>query len=122
MFGEIPDADESLWAAAYKEFESSERRIGLWAKSFAMTDGNEVQAKVEYLKFRVVQLQKSQVEYQRTVSDIFQRRQEEIERLAQMPNGQCPNCGEIQSRTSESCPKCNAAFGPDSAWRLTPVP
>jgi hypothetical protein len=48
--------DESLWAHAICEFEGEGRRVGLWAKSFSHADGNEAQAKAQYLKLRVAEL------------------------------------------------------------------
>ncbi len=47
---------EELWAQALTEFEGSDRRPGLWAKSFAEAQGNENLAKVKYLEQRVRQL------------------------------------------------------------------
>jgi hypothetical protein len=48
--------DESLWAQAISEFEGEGRRVGLWAKSFSQANGNEAQAKAQYLKLRVAEL------------------------------------------------------------------
>lgn len=48
--------DEQLWAIAIAEFDSDGRRSGLWAKSFAKSNGNEGQAKAAYLQERVQQL------------------------------------------------------------------
>lgn len=48
--------EEDLWACALREFESSERREGLWAKAFAQSGGNEAAAKAQYLRERVEQL------------------------------------------------------------------
>jgi len=41
-----------IWAEIYKEFESAERNLGLWARLFAQHEGNETKAKAEYLKIR----------------------------------------------------------------------
>jgi hypothetical protein len=49
--------DEELWARALLEFESQNRRPGLWAKSFAEAGGNEAAAKAGYLTSRVLELQ-----------------------------------------------------------------
>lgn len=43
---------EVIWEEIYKEFESEERNIGLWARLFAQYEGNETKAKAEYLKIR----------------------------------------------------------------------
>ncbi len=48
--------EEKIWEQAYLEFESQNRKIGLWAKLFAQYDGNEIIAKSEYLKHRVKEL------------------------------------------------------------------
>lgn len=54
--------EERMWASALAEFESSQRRAGLWAKSFAQAAGNEAQAKACYLKQRVAELEAQQQE------------------------------------------------------------
>ena len=41
-----------IWAEIYKEFESEERNLGLWARLFSQHEGNETKAKAEYLKIR----------------------------------------------------------------------
>ena len=41
-----------IWGEIYKEFESEERNLGLWARLFAQHEGNETKAKAEYLKIR----------------------------------------------------------------------
>ena len=50
----------------------------------------------------------------------------EIKRLHQAalesgPKGQCPNCDAVIPLHSEFCPKCKAAFGIGSAWKIVPV-
>lgn len=52
--------EELMWASALTEFESKQRRAGLWAKSFAQAAGNEAQAKASYLKQRVAELEAQQ--------------------------------------------------------------
>ena len=49
--------EEPLWQSALEEFESVDRRPGLWAQSFARAHGNEGAAKAIYLKKRVQELQ-----------------------------------------------------------------
>lgn len=51
---------ESLWAQALTEFESSSRRLGLWARSLAESNGNESVAKAAYLRARVSELANKQ--------------------------------------------------------------
>ena len=43
---------DAIWEEIYKEFESGERNLGLWARLFAQHEGNETKAKAEYLKIR----------------------------------------------------------------------
>jgi len=49
-------SDEELWAEAAAEFESDDRRPGLWAMVFSDADGNEALAKAKYLRTRATQL------------------------------------------------------------------
>ena len=51
-------SDEDLWAIAAEEVDGPTRRRGLWAKAFADAQGDEAGAKVNYLKWRVEQLQR----------------------------------------------------------------
>lgn len=51
-----PDTDENHWASALAELDGGNRRQGIWAKAFADSDGDEIRAKVAYLKVRVRQL------------------------------------------------------------------
>ncbi|CAN1564383.1 RDD [Burkholderiaceae bacterium] len=48
--------EEEFWEQAANELESPQRKVGLWAKCFAETNGDENKTKVEYLKQRVAQL------------------------------------------------------------------
>jgi hypothetical protein len=43
---------DAIWEEIYKEFESGQRNLGLWARLFAQHEGNETKAKAEYLKIR----------------------------------------------------------------------
>ena len=49
---------DDFWSTALLEFDSSDRRIGLWAKVFAEAHGNELVAKARYLEVRAQELQK----------------------------------------------------------------
>ena len=53
-------SDEELWAFALGEFESEDRRAGLWAKCFSLAGGIESSAKAAYLSQRVLELQHEQ--------------------------------------------------------------
>jgi hypothetical protein len=48
--------EEALWAQVLSEFESGERKPGLWAKCYAQYKGQEAAAKAAYLTERVDQL------------------------------------------------------------------
>jgi hypothetical protein len=50
------EGNEMIWAAALKEYESEERRPGLYAKCFASFDGDEAKTKAAYIKARFNQL------------------------------------------------------------------
>ena len=41
-----------IWESISKEFNTSSRKEGLWAKCFVEADGDENKAKLQYLKFR----------------------------------------------------------------------
>lgn len=58
--------DEDLWEKALDEYESQERRKGLWAKLFAEYDGDDSKIKVQYLKVRVIQLKE---EYEQDIKN-----------------------------------------------------
>jgi hypothetical protein len=48
---EAIDQDD-VWSLAYEEFESDNRKIGLWARLFAENNGDEAKSKAAYLKVR----------------------------------------------------------------------
>jgi hypothetical protein len=50
------EIDEQHWATALKEFDGSDRKIGLYAQCFSYTNGDENLAKVEYLRRRASEL------------------------------------------------------------------
>lgn len=51
------DSEEELYAAALTELDAGSRRLGLWAKCFAATNGVDSEARAMYLRERVQQLQ-----------------------------------------------------------------
>ena len=51
--------EETLWAEALREFESADRKTGLWAKCYAQHQGQAAAAKAAYLTERVEQLRHS---------------------------------------------------------------
>ena len=48
---EAIDQDE-VWSLAYEEFESENRKVGLWARLFSENNGDEAKSKAAYLKVR----------------------------------------------------------------------
>ena len=49
-------SEEEYWEKSFTEFNSSQRKEGLWAKCFAEANGDENIAKANYLKVRTTQL------------------------------------------------------------------
>jgi uncharacterized RDD family membrane protein YckC/DNA-directed RNA polymerase subunit RPC12/RpoP len=48
--------EEEIWEKVYKEFNTEERKKGIWAQLYVEHNGNEDQAKVAYIRKRVEQL------------------------------------------------------------------
>lgn len=48
--------DEDLWAQALSEIENGNKRPGLWAQAFSLSDGEDQKARAKYLQLRVDQL------------------------------------------------------------------
>lgn len=127
---EIVDPNEGMWAQALVEFESSDRRPGLWARSFSEARGDENLAKASYLGARVRELESAR----REVLAEKQRQaqaNEELEKIsklaetgrayAMLPKGRCPSCATVQPLISETCPKCKIQFGGFSLFVLEPM-
>lgn len=74
--------DEELWEIAAEEVAGPSRRAGLWAKAFAESNGDEAQAKVRYLKWRVEQLQHEEAMRQ-IAADTAKRDRSLVEHAAQ---------------------------------------
>ena len=47
---------EKFWAASIAEFDSSNRRSGVWARAYAQAQGDEAKAKADYLQTRAYEL------------------------------------------------------------------
>lgn len=122
--------DEALWAQALTEFEGSNRRAGLWARSFSQAGGNEATAKAAYLGSRVLELERER-KAEVAEQEQLKCQREERERLAKLaeaesayallPKGKCPNCAAVQALTANECTKCRAVFGSNAAWKLVPL-
>jgi len=60
------DIDEENWEQALNEFEGKDRRLGVWAKCFAQSEGDEVRAKAEYLKIRAAEFAMTRCTFETT--------------------------------------------------------
>lgn len=57
---DLEQNDEALYLSATREFSSTLRSEGLWAKVLALHDGDEEKAKFSYIRDRVVQMRATQ--------------------------------------------------------------
>jgi hypothetical protein len=124
-------ADEVVWEAALAEFDSSNRRAGLWAKMFSAADGNESLAKAKYLQARVTEWEAERQALAKQQAHDARRKAREIE-LANLteeeraealrPKGMCPNCDAVISLATSTCPSCRANFGKGTSWEIVPLP
>ena len=126
----VVEPSEECWSAALSEFESGDRRPGLWAMVFSDAQGVESVAKANYLRHRAADLEQ---EHHARLLDQAREAKERakqgelahlsaVERTyALLPKGKCPNCDFTIPLSSESCPKCTATFG-DGGWRPIPKP
>lgn len=129
-FAKANVSDEVLWASALAEFESRNRRQGLWAKSFSDSNGNESLAKARYLANRVHELQKEQQAAQLQQEEAKRQMKDQEKRADKaamerfyylLPKGICPNCDSKIPLESKACPRCKALFGSDSTWKPRPL-
>lgn len=85
------------WASALAESENPQLRdAGLWAKCFVEAEGNEIKARVAYVKQKMADIKPVQPAL---ASAPVQR---EV--------GYCPNCNYELSMTADACPNCKAIF------------
>lgn len=56
-----------------------------------------------------------------TTPDKLAKNEQEQRASDLKPKGTCPNCNEVISLDSESCPKCQASFAAGSAWKIRPL-
>ena len=82
---EAIDQDQ-VWSLAYEEFESENRKIGLWARLFAENNGDDAKAKAAYLKassevihnkLRESLIAKNKEKYQSNKKDAVNKTEEE---------------------------------------------
>lgn len=125
----IVEPSVECWSAALSEFESSQRRPGLWARVFAEAQGVEASAKANYLRHRAAELEQEHrarlLEQARETKE--RTKQAELAHLsvaerayALLPKGKCPNCNFTIPLSSQNCPKCTATFGGDG-WHPIPT-
>ena len=99
----LPEADsseEDFYEQAFKELESTDRKVGLWAKVFAAASGNESLAKANYLTMRSGQLgnELKQTllgdEHRRQLEEVRQRQEDEtITEIESAPTFTSPTLG-----------------------------
>lgn len=126
--------NEDLWAQALAEFDSDQRKTGLWAHSYAEADGNEATAKARYIKTRANALiaesealllakQKERAEQAQMIEE--NRLAAIAAKLLSEPKGECPNCESIIPVESSNCAKCKAIFktdtGENTNWAVKPL-
>lgn len=133
--GTNADPHEQFWAAALSEFEGSARRPGLWARSFALSKGDEAVAKAAYLHQRADELSQlfnakleedlRQAEVNKIADSIAQsvaHLDEERRTYALLPKGVCPNCKvAVLPFSAHDCHKCQAIFGYSANWKVIPI-
>lgn len=74
--------DEDHWATALVEFESDSRRLGVWAKAYSLSAGNEAVAKATYLQVRADELaHERQVLLERASRDSLEKAEREKQRV-----------------------------------------
>jgi len=56
--GKLQDIDEELFSIAYNEIVNSTKNEGLWIKGLVLAGGDKDKQEMEYIKLRVVQLNK----------------------------------------------------------------
>ena len=129
------DPHEQFWAEALAEFEGAARRPGLWARSFALSNGDEAVAKATYLHQRANELSQlfnaklegdlRQAESKKIADSIAQsvaHLAEERRTYALSPKGICPNCGiAVLPLDAHNCHKCKAMFGYSANWKVIPT-
>lgn len=122
--------EEAIYERVANEFETDSRKKGLWAKSLAEADGNEMVAKARYIRVRSQQLlDEHQQQIQKKEKE--QRKTAEADRQVQLmaqqraydalPKGACPNCKKVISLTVTECPACHADFTGAGAWKPVPL-
>ena len=115
-------SDEELWAIAAHEMDSQARRVGLWAKAFAEARGSEPEAKVNYLNWRVSQLQQEFEDCRKQTQEaqrVAEEREQEVA-IAEIAKqkAECPSCARVISFAETICPHCRASFELGSAYKL----
>jgi len=134
---------EEFWAQALHECESAAMKTGLWAKAFAVAEGDDRLAKATYMRLRAAQLQAQFVELQQAqklahdlellaeqenqkaqeaeVAELLTKMTEAKRAEALLPKGRCPACDAVIPLVSEECPECTALFTIDSKFRVKPL-
>lgn len=91
------------WAKALAESENPQiRDAGLWAKCFVEAEGNEIKARVTYVKQKMNDINPAV----------------RVPAPVQRETGYCPNCNYELLMTADACPNCKAIFD-DKGWSPT---
>lgn len=91
----FPSDDKKYYAQALKECTdgSAERDLGLWAKAFSESNGDNGRAQAKYIQQRVI--------------DLMERDTKQAELKARIsPVGVCPDCGAWHPVNDLKCPTC----------------
>lgn len=122
--------EEAIYERAANEIETDSLKKGVWAKSLAEADGNEIVAKARYVRMRSQQLlhehqqqiqQKEEQQRQTDEADRQVQLREQQKAYDALPKGTCPNCTKVISLSATECPACQAVFTGVGAWKPVPL-
>jgi hypothetical protein len=118
--------EDALWEQAAKEVDSSDRKLGLWAKCFAGTNGDENKAKAEYLKQRVAELtaetQEDAAKKRELMKQAFLNETQNSWKAAAARGTptSCPKCDGLITTKTDRCQHCQTWLGMASNQKPTP--
>ncbi len=118
--------EDAFWEQAAKEVDSSDRKLGLWAKCFAGTNGDENKAKAEYLKQRVAQLaaetHEDAIKKKELMKEAFINETQNSWKAAATRGtpASCPKCDGLITTKTDMCQHCQTWLGVGSNQK--PIP
>lgn len=80
------EREEHYWSQALAEYDSGQKKPGIWARAYAEAQGDDAAAKAHYLKFRAAQLLDEYQEHMRQLDEQYQAQQRAVERNEQYEN------------------------------------